>query len=36
MEHAVTAPHAGVVESLHVALGDQVDADAVLVVLAVP
>jgi len=33
MEHTVTAPQDGVVESIAVAAGDQVDADALLVVV---
>jgi propionyl-CoA carboxylase alpha chain len=33
MEHAVTAPAAGVVEAVHVEKGRQVDAGAVLAVI---
>ena len=33
MEHSVTAPSDGVVEHVHVAAGDQVDADALLAVV---
>jgi biotin carboxyl carrier protein len=34
MEHSVTAPQDGTVSQLSVAAGDQVDADALLVVVA--
>jgi biotin carboxyl carrier protein len=33
MEHRVTAPQAGTVTEVHVTAGQQVDADAVLVVV---
>jgi biotin carboxyl carrier protein len=36
MEHRITAPHAGTVEQVHVAAGDQVDADQVLIVVTPP
>ncbi|MBW3663817.1 MAG: ATP-grasp domain-containing protein [Actinobacteria bacterium] len=36
MEHRITAPHAGTVEQVHVAAGDQVDADEVLIVVTPP
>jgi acetyl-CoA/propionyl-CoA carboxylase biotin carboxyl carrier protein len=33
MEHTVRAPDAGVLRALHVAVGDQVDADRLLAVV---
>ena len=33
MEHTVRAPEAGTVRALHVAVGDQVDADRLLAVV---
>jgi acetyl-CoA/propionyl-CoA carboxylase biotin carboxyl carrier protein len=33
MEHTVRAPDAGILRALHVAVGDQVDADRLLAVV---
>jgi biotin carboxyl carrier protein len=36
MEHTVTAPHDGTVAAVSVGAGDQVDADALLVIVEQP